>query len=1417
MKRIFTGFLFIVISQVVCAQDYQLHLNGDNFLPEETKNFKDSNIGFNTFLQRSYPIIQFYQIPTSAKIKTMEAAGIKFLQYIPNNAYFVSVKNNSVLELFSNDIRSVFTLPLKNKMDKYCYELNFPDWAIQRDGKIDVMVSYAADITETEIMYLLKNYISGSPIIQHEVHAVRLAIKPEQVHEIAGMSFVYFIEANNDKPIKEETRTRSNHRSNFIDRRGTGEIELRGNGISVGLNDDGIVGPHIDFQGRIKGMYATNPNENDDHGDHCAGIITGAGNRDPKAEGMASGADLYVYEVGLGGSATGYQGIDSLSIHYNTKNIRILSTSYSDVVIGVYNSRSQLLDIQERTMPLMMHVFSAGNSGTSDFGYGAGAGWANITGGHKQAKNIISVGNLSYNDVLASGSSRGPAYDGRIKPDICAVGTSVYSTKDNNTYVLKSGTSMACPGISGVLAQLMEGYKLTHGGNEAPSNLLKCIIQNTADDLGNPGPDFKFGYGRVNARRAYDVISRNQFITGSAGQGDSTTFNITVPPGTKQLRVMVSWPDKESVPNAARALVNNLDMGVINPASQITFPYILDPTPNPVNLNLPATRGIDTLNNMEQVVIDNPTSGTYTIYVKGTAVPFGPQTFYISYEFVSPDLILTYPIGKESFAPGTIETIRWDDYGNASSNYTLEYSTNNGSNWTTLSSGISAASRYYDWNIPNTSGIVTGKALMRITRNGGSSATSLQPFSIIGVPSGLTVNWVCGDSMEVSYNAVTGAVGYKLSVLGEKYMDSIGVSTTTQIISRSSTLIPPGGWFTVQALGPDGAVGPRAMALPYSYAPFNCPCSGQPSTGPMSGPTSICVNDFNTFSILNQQTSSITYQWQTSASGQPGSWVNQPGANTPSISIQRSEAFYIRVYITCSESGLSDTSQVQYVTIKPLTACYCTPTVNTIDELITNITVGALNNSSTGSGINGYEDFTSLPATELMKDSNHQFSASVSPYYSGDTLAVWIDFNQDGIFQHPAERVLNKAVLSAITTDNINIPQTALDGITRMRVRVAYLAENLTPCSNETWGNTEDYLVEILSACGVESVPYVAPIDVPTVNPLPNCMTGDNFNPTAPGWKIVSTPDLGFANNYLMCKLSAGGNSDMDAWVYTNAIQLNTGEDYLLTFKYGNVNAAYPDKLAIYIGTENNVGAMNNQLFINDDIRMGGSTHAGVAFTVPVSGIYYIGFHGYSPAQSSGLALGDIVVDLGRPVLVKMSELRGRLINNNIARLSWETNIEVDNAGFEIERSEDGIHFRKIGFMPSLGLNGSSNTLLEYRFNDTQPVDAISFYRIIQKDFDGTGYISNIVRLGINEGGPQKIKLLAVPNPVTSGMVTIQIEGSQYLPAKIRLINVLGSVVGIFEANDDKLRINMSRFAAGVYLLQYEDKNQKATIKIIKK
>ncbi|HYE80115.1 MAG TPA: S8 family serine peptidase, partial [bacterium] len=489
--------------------------------------------------------------------------------------------------------------------------------------------------------------------------------------QLAATPGITFIEPVAPPPTPDDTPSRSNHRSNVIDTDMPMGRHYNGQGVHVAMGDDGSVGPHIDYQGRLNNAPAA-ANNAGDHGDHCGGIIMGAGNLDPKAKGMAAGATLHVFNV--------YDAINRLNQTYAADSVRITSISYSQVCNGGYTSDSRSLDLKTRQYPSLIPVFSAGNAGQQSCSP-VGSGWYNITGGYKSAKNVITVANLDYLDQLNTSSSRGPAADGRIKPDIAAVGTNVWSTISTNTagnmYGFKTGTSMSCPAVSGTCAQLFHAYRSLHSGQDPANGLIKALLLNTAEDLGNPGPDFRFGYGRINAARAVRVLETNRWFEDSLDQGQTRTHTIAVPPGTQHLRVMVYWTDVEGSSSTTRPLVNNLDAVLTGSGGTAWHPWVLDPTPDPARLDAPAVRAVDSLNNMEQITLDNPASGSYTLTVEGTSVPFGMQRYFVVVELQDTDVTLTYPIGGEGFAPADRETIRWDAYGSLAP-FDISYSIDNG-------------------------------------------------------------------------------------------------------------------------------------------------------------------------------------------------------------------------------------------------------------------------------------------------------------------------------------------------------------------------------------------------------------------------------------------------------------------------------------------------------------------------------------------------------------------------------------------------------------------------------------------------------------------------------------------------------------------------------------------------------------------
>ncbi|MFN5323514.1 MAG: S8 family serine peptidase, partial [Bacteroidota bacterium] len=803
---------FVLLVHVALAQSPVIKFKTGTIYPQSNLEsvISNPNLTLEEIFDGNYfRIITFLEIPSESLRSNLESAGIKLYNYLPDKTYMATIQVNADLSILNTaQVHSLIPFEPQWKLNRDLSSGTYPAWAVKERGTADVIVRYHKGINADRVVESL--IAAGGSLIRRYDYSnwVEIRIAEGKHLEFAALPFVNGMEPIAPPPVPDDEKGRTLHRSNVINSDSPMGRHYDGTGVSVALADDGPVGPHIDYQGRIDQSNATA--NSGTHGDMTAGILMGAGNLNPTIRGMGTGAFIYIYDI------TGYNHVLNSPTTNQTLGVMVTSTSYSQGC-NDYSTDTQTGDQILNENPTLLHVYSGGNNGTGNCNYGAGSGWGNITGGYKQGKNVIACGNLSYLDVLESSSSRGPSEDGRIKPDICANGVGQLSTNGPNTYQTGGGTSAACPGIAGIVTQLHQAYRELNGGQNAEGALLKACLLNTADDLGNPGPDYRFGWGRVNALRAVTTLEDNRYFSGLVSQGGSINHTITVPTNTKQLRVMLYWNDVEGDPLASKALVNDLNFLVTDPSSNIIQPWVLNPAPNATTLNANAVTGIDDLNNMEQVTINNPVAGAYTLNINGFLVPQGPQKYYLVYEFIGEEITVTYPIGYEGFVPGETETIRWDAYG-VNGTFTMEYSTDNGSNWTAVSSTIPAAQRFYNWTVPSA---LTGQALVRISR-GGIFGQSPETFSIIGLPAGISVDWACPDSVRLVWNPVAGAIAYEVSMLGTMYMDSVAYSTTTAaVVTGTNPNI--GHWFSVRAITPNNTKGRRANAVYKAPGVFSCP------------------------------------------------------------------------------------------------------------------------------------------------------------------------------------------------------------------------------------------------------------------------------------------------------------------------------------------------------------------------------------------------------------------------------------------------------------------------------------------------------------------------------------------------------------------------------------------------------------------
>lgn len=767
-------FLLTISSGILKAQQKETPVrfaNGDFVTHNNisSSSFKKQEIDAAAFGDSYYVLVQFAELPSASVRSTLKKSGIVLNSFLPGNAYLAVIKNSfDFSRAKALNIVAVNTIPAMYKIDSRL--LNFKKSADREEVQV-FAVSYFESADKQSVRAALQ---AAGAVLQFNKYETEglffIEADPAVINAVAALPFVSSVNLQylKDKPINYNSRA-MNGVSALSAANGR---HLEGRGVTVGIGDNADISTHIDFTGRLINRSPWVP---DIHGTHTAGTTGGAGIINVKYQGMAPRATLInqlFSDIILNAPA-----------YITDYNMVLSNNSYHSAAdgcpgTGVYDALSNYADKQLVSNGQLQHVFASGNDGANTCSPYP-AQFATVKSGWQVAKNVLTVGAVqSSNYTVAGFSSRGPVKDGRIKPEIMSSGVSVFSTYPNNSYGFGTGTSMACPGVTGSLALLYERYRQLHAGANPKAALIKAIACNTAEDLGNPGPDYSYGFGLINARRGVEAIENNRYIISSVANGANSINNINIPANTRRVKIMLYWADPAAAINASTTLVNDLDLVVIEPSFVIHRPLTLSTVA--ANVNNAATETADHVNNIEQVTIENPAAGTYSVNVNGFNIPSGPQEYIITYEIIQSGVTVEYPYGGEKLVPGESEIIRWNAYGgNEANNFTIEYSTDNGSNWTTINNNVPAASRVYTWPVPAT---VTSEALIRISRNGtGLSDQSNYNFSVIGQPI-VTATNTCAGSVQLDWSAIDGADGYDILKLNDDSMEVFASTTDTSFL-----------------------------------------------------------------------------------------------------------------------------------------------------------------------------------------------------------------------------------------------------------------------------------------------------------------------------------------------------------------------------------------------------------------------------------------------------------------------------------------------------------------------------------------------------------------------------------------------------------------------------------------------------------
>ncbi len=606
---------------------------------------------------------------------------------------------------------------------------------------------------------------------------------PGLLQRLADCPWVTFVDVPNRTPAEERVLDRPDWTLNKVLAVHRYFPRLNGAGMAVSIKERPFDTGDIDFRGRVLGPAAAGPPLSD-HATTIATLIAGGGNSAPDSRGVAWGAGLASSDFS-----------DLLPDDGDTlqrRGISVQNHSYGVTIENYYGLETAAYDQHCRAYPALMHVFSAGNRGeeaVSGGPYAGLPGFSTLTGQFKQAKNTLCVGATDQVGERLPLSSQGPAYDGRIKPELVAYAN--------------GGTSEAAALVSGVCLLVQQAYGQHDGGRLPPASLVKAALLNSADDAGRPGVDFETGFGSVDALGAVRTIREKHFVTDSLADGQERETPVTVPSGCPALKITLVWNDPEARPNAPEALVNDLDLVLVHVASgRRYYPWVLNHFPHADSLRQPATRRADHLNNVEQVSVTQPPPGPYRVYVRGHRVTTARQAYSLAFT-AEEGSAWTFPVAGSNLRPGAQNLIRWD-WGGAAPTGRLEYRVIGHSGWLPVDPAVHPADGAYPWTPP----ALSGRAQLRLLAAG---QTLLSDTFTVSVPPLFTVGLRCGDQLILNWQKLAGVAQYQLYRLGDAYLEPLLVTADTSFVVRDPSAAA--GYYAVAPLLA-GSPGARTFTTP---------------------------------------------------------------------------------------------------------------------------------------------------------------------------------------------------------------------------------------------------------------------------------------------------------------------------------------------------------------------------------------------------------------------------------------------------------------------------------------------------------------------------------------------------------------------------------------------------------------------------
>lgn len=674
MKKLIAIILFSSLSLTLLADPGLIRLSNATIDPASPKVANAETFSASPTANGKYQfIVQPEKNFSPAELKEIKELGLTKIGTIPPNAYIFLASKAQIKELGE----SFPLLYCGEYKPEYKVDLTARKKTASADASEKNLIGLAtADSYDSVAEFLKEKNVTEYKLLYKEPPVIEATMPFSLVSALSAKSEVLSVET---KPVKKLMNdvSRSDELMN-VDRANNSGYTGKGTMVIVtdtGLDSGDLENIHDDFQNKnvigVVGELNTSRTDWRDlngHGTHVAGSAVGTGaHYGGEYAGTAREASLYFICIGDSSSYLSDLSDNDFANAYNAGG-RVMNNSWGSSSYGFdgeYTAEAQRYDTISRQYPDLLLIFAAGNENCKiDLYDNFNLSYEGI------CKNAMTVGasenyrpeypyyyGMLFGDVdpedpyfydnaaepnngiqqgMACFSSRGPAKDGRAKPDIVAPGTWIYSVEslydDDNDgerksyYTYKFGTSMSSPLTSGAAACALQ-YLKENTNIAAPSSaLVKALLINGARTMGKGqfddyteipevDPNWVNGFGHVNLNESLDPSCGELFATegtiNETGQSVSYFF-------TKESEGPVSatlcWTDYPGTVGAKLALVNDLDIVVSDGENEY--------------YSGGKAASNDHLNNCERCRVDSfPAGSRIEVKVVGCNVMEGPQNF----------------------------------------------------------------------------------------------------------------------------------------------------------------------------------------------------------------------------------------------------------------------------------------------------------------------------------------------------------------------------------------------------------------------------------------------------------------------------------------------------------------------------------------------------------------------------------------------------------------------------------------------------------------------------------------------------------------------------------------------------------------------------------------------------------------------